>query len=74
MTTITVRAAPGLRVPMEGMPRRHITEDTAVAVSDSAYYRRRVADGDLLPRASDKTTTKAATAKPAPKTAKKKEA
>ncbi|UJX43258.1 DUF2635 domain-containing protein [Desulfovibrio sp. JY] len=65
---MTVRAAPGLRVPMEGMPRRHITGDAAVAVPDSAYYRRRIADGDLLP-ASDKTPDKAAALKPAPEAA-----
>ncbi|MGE4539213.1 MAG: DUF2635 domain-containing protein [Desulfovibrio sp.] len=64
MTTITVRAAPGLRVPMEGMPRRHITGDAAVAVPDSAYYRRRLADGDLL-----LATAKAAAPKPAPEAA-----
>lgn len=45
--TITVKAAPGVRVPQEGMPRRYITETTPVTVPDSAYYRRRIADGDL---------------------------
>ena len=66
MTTITVKAAPGLRVPMEGLPRRHITDAAAVAVPDSAYYRRRIADGDLLLPASDKTAAKAAAPIPAP--------
>ncbi|OLN30444.1 hypothetical protein DVDV_0644 [Desulfovibrio sp. DV] len=45
--TITVKAAPGVRVPQEGMPRRYITEAAPVTVPDSAYYRRRIADGDL---------------------------
>ena len=45
--TITVKAAPGVRVPQEGMPRRYITEAVPVTVPDSAYYRRRIADGDL---------------------------
>jgi len=45
---ITVKAAAGVRVPMEGMPRRHITDADPVAVPDAAYYRRRIADGDLV--------------------------
>lgn len=45
---ITVKAAAGVRVPMEGMPRRHITDAKPVAVPDAAYYRRRIADGDLV--------------------------
>jgi len=45
---ITVKAVSGVRVPMEGMPRRHITDAAPVAVPDAAYYRRRIADGDLM--------------------------
>ncbi len=45
---ITVKAAAGLRVPMEGMPRRYVTDAEAVTVPGTAYYRRRIADGDLL--------------------------
>ena len=48
MTTITVRAAPGLRVPLEGAARRYVTDTEPVAVPDTAYYRRRLADGDLI--------------------------
>ncbi|MFZ5425366.1 MAG: DUF2635 domain-containing protein [Thermodesulfobacteriota bacterium] len=48
MNTITVKAAPGVRVPKEGAPRQHITEDEAQAVPASAYYLRRIADGDLV--------------------------
>lgn len=43
-----VQAAPGLKVPMEEKPRDHIGDDVAVEVPDSAYYLRRIADGDLL--------------------------
>ena len=42
-----VEAADGLRVPMEEHPRRYI-EETPVHVPDTAYYRRRMADGDLI--------------------------
>lgn len=56
-----VIAAPGLKVPKEGKPRDHITDAQAVEVPDTAYYRRRLADKDLLPvKASpaEPTTTK----------------
>lgn len=43
-----VKASPGLKVPMEGKPRDYITEDEAVDVVESAYYQRRVAEGDLV--------------------------
>ena len=68
-TTITVKAAPGLRVPMEGMPRRYITDAAAVAVPDSAYYRRRMTDGDLVeePEAVAAAPKPAAKAEPAAK-------
>lgn len=46
--TMTVRAAPDTRVPMEGAPRQYITEDTPQAVPESAYYLRRLDDGDLI--------------------------
>lgn len=64
---ITVKAAPGLRVPMEGMPRRYITDAALAVVPDSAFYRRRIADSDLL-----LVPAKAAAAKPeaAPQTPK----
>ncbi|MFJ5428576.1 DUF2635 domain-containing protein [Pectobacterium actinidiae] len=54
---IKVKAAVGVRVPREDNPRRYI--ETGVAeVDDSAYYLRRIADGDLL-IVSEKTVTKA---------------
>lgn len=43
-----VVAAPGLQVPKEDKPREYITQDEEVEVPDSAYYLRRVSDGDLV--------------------------
>lgn len=58
MAKIHVKAAPGVEVPFEGAPRRYITDKEAVTVDNSAYYRRRIADGDLVlasaPRAPKK--------------------
>jgi hypothetical protein len=34
---------------MESQPRRYITDAEAVDVPGTAYYLRRVSDGDLLP-------------------------
>lgn len=48
MPTITVQAAPGLRVPLFDNPKRYITDAASVQVELNAYYRRRMADGDLL--------------------------
>lgn len=56
-----VKAAPGVRVPVEGSPHRYI-EDTPVNVEDTAYYRRRMADGDVVlveASATPNATTKA---------------
>src|SRR5262249_13202270 len=53
--TMKVIAAPGVKVPTEQKPREYITEDQAVDVEESAYYLRRLADGDLLPAPTDKT-------------------
>ncbi len=46
MKTLYVQAPAGIRVPLEDNPRRYIAEEV-VAVTDSAYYRRRIKDGDL---------------------------
>lgn len=48
MNTLNVKAAPGLQLPKEGAPRTYITEAEAVAVEDSHYYRKAIADGDLV--------------------------
>lgn len=46
--TLYVKALPGLRVPMEDAPRRYIDDVTAVNVPATAYYLRRLNDGDLV--------------------------
>lgn len=43
-----VKAAPGLRVPKEAKPRQYITDAKAVDVPESAYYLRRLDEGDLV--------------------------
>ena len=45
--TLRVIAAPGLTVPCHD-GKTHITAHRAVEVPDNAYYRRRMADGDLI--------------------------
>ncbi|EOZ4638854.1 DUF2635 domain-containing protein [Enterobacter cloacae] len=47
MATIKVKAASGLRFPLERDPKRFITSE-AVEVESSAYYRRAITDGDLI--------------------------
>lgn len=46
--SILVRAAAGLKVPMEGNPHRYIDEYQAIAVEESAYYLRCLEYGDLV--------------------------
>lgn len=44
-----VKAAAGLKVPMEGKPRQYILDTgKGVEVPDSAYYKRLVRDGSLI--------------------------
>ena len=45
---ITVKAAPGINVPREDKPFTHIDDTNPVTITPSAYYRRRIADGDLI--------------------------
>jgi hypothetical protein len=47
-TPIKVKAAPGIRVPMEGAPRKYITDSEEVEVMRTTYYIRRLKDGDLI--------------------------
>lgn len=47
MATIKVKAAPGLKFPMERRVKKYITSEP-VTVESSAYYRRAIADGDLV--------------------------
>lgn len=55
---MNVIATPGVRVPKEGRPREYITEAQAVEVPDTAYYRRRLRDGDLIIHAEVKAQAK----------------
>ena len=48
MVMLLVRAAPGLRVPREDAPRRYITDDQPVSVPATAYYLRRLHNGELV--------------------------
>lgn len=43
-----VKAVNGIKVPMENKPRSYITEAEAVDVPETAYYRRRLRDGNLV--------------------------
>ena len=45
---ITVKAAPGIKVPREDKPTTYIDDTNPVTITPSAYYRRRIADGDLI--------------------------
>lgn len=70
MAIITVKAAPGVRVPYEDNARKYITEGEAVSVLESTYYLRRLADKDLVPcqaeSVADKTAPTPADPAPAP--------
>lgn len=48
MEQIKVKAAPGVRVPMERAHRKYITENEAVLVNATPYYRLRIRDQDLV--------------------------
>lgn len=48
MNILNVKAAPGLKLPKEGNPRAYITDAEAVPVQDSHYYRKAIAEGDLV--------------------------
>lgn len=61
MKTIVVKAPEGRIYPIEGQPRQHI-EQEPIEVEETAYYRRALADGDLVvvqptPAASRRTST-----------------
>ena len=48
MNILHVKAAPGLKLPKEGNPRAYITDAEPVPVQASRYYRKAIADGDLV--------------------------
>lgn len=50
---IKVIARSGVRVPMEENGRRYITDAEGVEVARSAYYLRRLREGDLQPVSAD---------------------
>lgn len=52
-----VKAAKGLKVPMEFKPRDYITDDAVFKVEDTAYYARRISDGDLLEASQEEWDT-----------------
>lgn len=52
-----VQAATGLKVPMEDKPHNYITDAVAVDVPDTAYYQRRISDGDLIAVTNTTKTT-----------------
>ena len=43
-----VKAAPGIKVPREDKPNTYIGDTNPVSITPSVYYRRRIADGDLI--------------------------
>lgn len=45
---ILVKTPPGLKCPVEGMPRKYITDSPSVTVHCTDYYRRLVDDGSLI--------------------------
>lgn len=56
--TMTVKAAPGTKCPMEGKPKQYIGDTSAVDVPMSTFYRRLVADGSLVIAVAEKSSTK----------------
>jgi hypothetical protein len=72
-----VKAAPGLKVPQEEKPRDYITDtppdgEAGYTVPDSAYYLRRIYDGDLVEVASPQSGIPGAQSAAAPTTQPKK--
>lgn len=57
-----VKASPGLRVPKERAPRQYITDQSEVEVPATAYYVRRVMQGDLIDVDASPSTAEGTTA------------
>lgn len=53
-----VKAVTGCRVPKEAHPREYISDTDAVEVACTAYYLRRIEDGDLVVVSDTDTTAK----------------
>lgn len=54
-----VIAAPGLKVPMEDKPHDYINDTDVIDVPDTAYYQRRISDGDLIEVTVNNTAARA---------------
>lgn len=65
MNLMKVKAAPGVKFPMEDNARKYITT-AAVEVESSAYYRRAVQDGDLILVTNEPATQAEAESEAAP--------
>ena len=61
-----VKAAPGLKCPMEGKPREYITDSETVTVPDSIYYIRLVDDGSLVAQVDNVAAKTTKASAPAP--------
>lgn len=48
-----VKAKQGVQVPREDNPRRYVSDSETLEVAESAYYLRRIADGDLMQVSED---------------------
>jgi len=61
-----VKAAPGLKVPMEHNPKKYITEDTKdFAMPDTPYYRRMIRDKSLAEVPAEESAAATSTKAPA---------
>lgn len=56
MAKIKVKAAPGMKFPMQHNAKKYITGES-VEVESSAYYRRAITDGDLILVTDEKSDT-----------------
>lgn len=50
---LIVKAAPGLKIPLEHSHKNAIPEGRIVEVEDTHYYRSMITDGDLLTASAD---------------------
>lgn len=55
VNTMKVKAAPGVRIPFQGAPRKYIPDDKWVDVPRNAYYIRRWKEKDLMRSDADPT-------------------
>ncbi len=46
--SLSVKAAAGIKYPLDGYPNKYITDAEAQDVPDCAYYRKALLDGDLV--------------------------